>query len=106
MSADNGVYVLVTENLNGNSEYRVAYAHAIDNVYGKYNPDIEGFEGDLEALQATFGESQVFQTLDEAIDLAEEIAYTHEYLEDGICVLSDFQHLGYIFETGERSEKD
>ena len=36
MSADNGIYVLFTESEKG-PEYRVAYAHAIDTIYGKFN---------------------------------------------------------------------
>ena len=31
MSADNGVYVLYTESTKG-PEYRVAYAHAVENL--------------------------------------------------------------------------
>ena len=97
MSADNGVYVLYTESPKG-PEYRVSYTQAIDNIYGLYNKEINKYEGNLEMIKATFQDSPVFYTLNEALDKAEEIAYDTEYLEHGICVINDFKDYGYIFE--------
>lgn len=96
MSADNGVYVLLTETDKG-PEYRVMYAQAIDNIYGKFNDELGKYEGDVSAITSTFGEADVFHSLNEALDHAEWIAEDYEFLEDGICVISDFKDLGYIF---------
>lgn len=96
MSADNGIYVLYTESEKG-PEYRVTYAQAIDNIYGRYNDDLGRYEGDVTAIKSTFGDSPVFYSLNEAIDKAEEISYDYEYLEDGICVINEFKDHGHIF---------
>lgn len=96
MSADNGVYVLLTETEKG-PEYRVAYAQAIDSVYGKFNEESFRYDGDSDMIRAVFGESDVFYTLNEALDKAEEIAQDYDYLEDGIAVISDFQDKGFLF---------
>ena len=96
MSADNGIYVLLTETEKG-PEYRVAYAHAIDNIYGKFNDELCRYEGDIQSIVSVFGESDVFHTLNEALDFAEEMEQNNEYLEDGICVISDFKDYGHIF---------
>lgn len=96
MSADNGIYILFTETEKG-PEYRVAYAHAIDNIYGKFNDELCRYEGDIQSIVSVFGESDVFHTLNEALDFAEEMEQNNEYLEDGICVISDFKDYGHIF---------
>ena len=96
MSADNGIYVLLTESEKG-PEYRVAYAQAIDSIYGKFNEETFKWEGDMEAMRDIFQEAQVFYTLNEALDHAEEIEQEHEYLEDGICVINEFKDHGKIF---------
>ena len=51
MSADNGIYVLLTETDNG-PEYRVVHTSAIDNIYGKWNTETAKYEGDLTALRS------------------------------------------------------
>lgn len=89
MSADNGVYVLQTKSPDG-PEYRVTYAQAIDNIFGKFNDETLHWEPNNDVIQQYFGKSSVFTTLEEALDFAEKIAYNHEYLEDGVCVLMDF----------------
>lgn len=96
MSADNGIYVLLTITEKG-PEYRVAYAQAIDNIYGKFNEELCRYEGDIPAIVSVFGEAKVFHILNEALDFAEEMAYDHEYLEDGICVINEFKDYGHIF---------
>lgn len=98
MSADNGIYVLYTDSEKG-PEYRVAYAHAIDNIFGKWNPDSNQYEGDVEKIKETFGNSEVFYSLDEAVDFAEKMEYDYEYLEYGIGVINDFRNLGYVFDN-------
>lgn len=96
MSADNGVYVLLTESEKG-PEWRVAYSQAIDNIYGKYNDDLGRYEGHIESIVSVFSDAPVFYSLSEALDKAEEISYDYEYLEDGICVINEFKDYGYIF---------
>jgi len=96
MSADNGIYVLLTETEKG-PEYRVAYAHAIDNIYGKFNDELCRYEGDIHQIRSVFENSQIFHTLNEALDFAEDMEYDYEYLEDGICVINEFKDYGHIF---------
>jgi hypothetical protein len=86
MSADNGVYVLQTYG----PEYRVAYAQAIDNIFGKFNDETLHWDGDDAMIATYFKESEVFGTLDEALDKAEFLAEEYEYLEDGVCVIREF----------------
>jgi hypothetical protein len=38
-----------------------------------------------------FHADKTFSNLEEALDYAEEILYNYAYLEDGICVISDFK---------------
>ena len=96
MSMDNGIYVLLTETEDG-PQYRVAYATAIDNIYGEWNADRAKYVGDLNAIVSTFSESEVYYTLNEALDKAEEIENDIGYTEDGICVISDFKDYSHIF---------
>lgn len=97
MSADNGIYVLLTETENG-PEYRVTYAHAIGNIYGDYNHDIGQYDGNVKNIVSVFGEAPIFHTLNEALDFAEEMEQNSEnYLEDGVCVITDFKDLSHIF---------
>ena len=96
MSADNGIYILFTESEKG-PEYRVAYAHAIDSIYGKFNDVTFRYDGDLTAIQETFQAAPVFHTINEALDYAEEMEQNYDYLEDGICVINEFKDHGYIF---------
>ena len=96
MSMDNGIYVLLTET-EGGPQYRVAYATAIDNIYGEWNAETAKYNGDLNAITSTFSESEVFHTLNEALDKAEEIENDIGYTEDGICVISDFKDYSHIF---------
>jgi hypothetical protein len=96
MSADNGIYVLLTETEKG-PEYRVAYAQAIDSIYGKFNEETFKWEGNLEAMRDIFQDAEVYHTLNEALDHAEEMEQEYHYLEDGICVINEFKDYGKIF---------
>jgi len=97
MSADNGIYVLLTEAEKG-PEYRVALANAIDNIYGKWNSETEKYEGNVEAILDTFAQVPVFYTISEALDFAEELEHNSDPTEDGICVISEFKSFGNIFQ--------
>ena len=90
MSADNGIYVLLTETEKG-PEYRVAHATAIDNIYGEWDADKAKYKGNDQIIAETFSESEVFYTLNEALDYAEGIEQDVGYTEDGICVIGDFK---------------
>lgn len=92
MSADNGVYILQTYG----PEFRVAYAQAIDNVYGKFNDDTNHWDGDDKMILQYFGKSEVFDTIDEALNEAELLAEDYEYLEDGVCVIRNFSHKKFM----------
>lgn len=96
MSADNGIYVFLTETERG-PEYRVAHAQAIDNIYGEWDPVGAKYKGNTEAILDVFNESEVFYTLNEALDKAEELENDIGYTEDGICVISDFKEYNNIF---------
>lgn len=96
MSSDNGIYVLYTETEKG-PEYRVAYSNAIGNIYGKFNDDTFRYDGDDNYLLETFKNAPVHYSLNEALDNAEIMSYDYDYLEDGICVISDFKDRGSLF---------
>ena len=96
MSADNGIYVLYTESAKG-PEYRVAYAQAIDSIYGKFNEETFRYDGNLISIQDTFKSANVFYSLNEALDYAEELEQKYNYLEDGICVINEFKDYGHLF---------
>ena len=66
MSADNGVFVLQTEG----PEFRVAYAGAIDNIYGSFSDDTLRWEGDMDRMIDVFGSSKVFKNALKAFALS------------------------------------
>lgn len=92
MSADNGVYILQTYG----PEFRVAYAHGIDNIYGNFNDETSHWEGDPEMFLEYFGKSKVFDNLEEALDFATNLSYDYEYLEYGVCLISDFKEKNFL----------
>lgn len=86
MSIDNGVYVLQTKG----PEFRVTYAHGIDTIYGKFDSESAKWLGDMDRMVDYFGHSMIYFSIDDAMDAAESVAYKHPYLEDGICLITDF----------------
>lgn len=92
MSADNGVYVLKSPSSlpNGNDEYRVAHAQAIENL----QTTDEKFSRDWE--HETFNPSPVYFNKDEAILAAHKIAETIEVLEYGVRII----HMDHAFPQG------
>ena len=98
MSADNGIYVLFTDSEKDGPAYRVAHLQAIDNIYGKFSEKECKYEGNAEIINDYFGGARKFHTLNEALDYAEELENTVGYTEDGICVINEFAHHGYIFD--------
>lgn len=87
MSADNGIYILETKG----PEYRVGYHQAIDNIYGNFSDESFQWQGDPEMIYAYFHIDKMFSSKEEALDYAKELVYNYSYLEDGICVISDFK---------------
>ena len=97
MSADNGIYVLFTQSEKG-PEYRVAYANAIDNIYGEFNAELGRYEGNIQTIQEIFKDAPVFYNVNEAMDHAEIMEQEYDYLEDGVALINEFKEYGYIFE--------
>jgi len=90
MSADNGIYIARFVGSDGNYEYRVAHAQAIENCdYSDRYPK--------QFIDATrvlyFGDSKVYKSHEEALERAREIErelvdedpYEMFYIEYGIC---------------------
>lgn len=94
MSADNGIYVLETTGENG-QEYRIAYSHAIDNIYGDFDPETNHWVGNTNFMDHVFGQSKVYYDIVEAMDEAEKLAEQYTYLEDGVCLIADFKNLQF-----------
>lgn len=86
MSADNGVYILCTKG----PEFRVAYADNINDIYGEFSDQSLQWQGDPLSLLQIFGEATVFIDEFEALDKAEELALSYAYLEDGVCLIREF----------------
>ena len=89
MSADNGIYILKSYG----SEYRVKHCQGIDNIYGKFDDETFRWEGDEEMILEYFADAPVYSTLEEALDKASEMEYDYDYLEYGICVVTDFENM-------------
>ncbi|PNX46218.1 MAG: hypothetical protein BV459_06850 [Thermoplasmata archaeon M11B2D] len=87
MSADNGVYILLTKG----PEFRVAHTQAIDNVYGEWSDDDNIWMGNPESILDTFGESHAFDNIEEAYDVAEILERSVEFTEYGVCLIRDFE---------------
>lgn len=96
MSADNGVYILESKG----PEFRVIYTQGIDNIYGTFNDSTMSWDGDPEMMLEYFGASNVFSSLTEALDHAEKISENYDYLEYGVCVISDFKNKSFGELTG------
>jgi hypothetical protein len=61
MSADNGIYILESDD-----GYRITHAQAIENI--TYDPDDTGYN--QEWVKCLFGDCKVFSTIDQARDEA------------------------------------
>lgn len=71
MSADNGIYIAQFQD-----GYRVAHAQAIENIdyYSEGDPER------IKVIKQYFGKSEVYDTIDKAIDRANEI---HQEVMEG-----------------------
>jgi hypothetical protein len=88
---DNGVYVLQTFG----PEFRVVYCQGIDKIFGKFNDETLKWDGNPSVMKACFKDSEVFLDLNLALDKAQELSYDYEYLEDGICVITEFKEIKF-----------
>lgn len=100
MSADNGVYILLTKG----PEFRIAHTQAIDNVYGEWNTESNTWQGDPDSLLSLFGESKTYHNIEEAYDEAEVIERSVEFTEYGVCLITDFQE--HTFDELTEDKKD
>lgn len=91
MSSDNGIYILQTKG----PEFRIVHAAAIDNIY-KFNEETGHWDCDPEMILSYFGESQVYTNLEEAWDKANLMAEDYAYLEDGVCLIREFEEKSFI----------
>lgn len=85
MSLDSGVYILQTTTPDG-SEYRVAHAFAIDNIWNEKTGMITILEifKDSPPLNDFFSASDIAEAIDEA-----------DQTEHGVLLITDFNHLTY-----------
>lgn len=86
MSADNGIYILKTTG----PEYRVAHHQNIEEIYGNFSDESLQWQGDPVVMLQYFGNAPVFTEEKSALDYAAKLLYNYEYLEYGICMISDF----------------
>ena len=91
MSADNGVYILQTYG----PEFRVCYGGAIDNIYEGLDSESNRWKPNMKEMRDMFCDSKMFSNLDEAWDYAKELAADHTYLEDGVCLITDFSNVKF-----------
>ncbi len=92
MSADNGIYILKTQGpqVDGRStgdEHRVAHVMGIDNIY--YNVNTGKYDDAFVPQEAfrCFGDCKVFDSYDEALVYAHQLAEEQPVLEYGVSVL-------------------
>jgi len=100
MSADNGVYILITPSYNSGHEYRVQDLQAVDNyswndVNGRHtdNPDIL-----IRNAQEMWATAAVFHNESDAVAAAVHILQTLDVCEYGIS----FIEINRDFKTGGR----
>jgi hypothetical protein len=86
MSADDGTYILQTYG----PEYRIVYAHAIDNIYGQYDDENHNWFPNINGIVDYFGQSKVFTTIEDAWDAAYAIDEKNGWSELGTCLISEF----------------
>jgi hypothetical protein len=100
MSADNGIYILVTQALFGGKpagqEYRVAHAMAIDNLY--YDVETGEPREDFipEVAFQYFGDCVAHRNDVTALDVADLLAREYPILEYGVSFL---WHQDQVFQT-------
>jgi hypothetical protein len=87
MSADNGIYILETKG----PEYRVAHHQNIEEIYGNFSDESFQWQGDPEIIWQYFCNAPMFTDGKKALDYAIELSYSYDYLEYGICQVTEFK---------------
>lgn len=87
MSLDSGTYILECVTADGNQEYRVAPAFAIENIWNK--------DSGMKSLYSIFKESPAVQDFFAALDIA-EVMEREVPTEHGVLVIRDFKDLTFI----------
>lgn len=87
MSSDDGVYILQTKG----PEYRIAHTQAIDNIYGSWDSKLSVWQGNSDYIYSVFGNSQIYDDIEEAYDSASDIEKKNEGTEYGVCLIKDFE---------------
>ena len=95
MSINVGVYVLETQGIDGNVEYRVACGREVEHIFS--SPDIiiqhgsmfgKGHGLNTDELQRHFGDSQVYVSWLEVSACVAELLRVREVAEHGVSYLS------------------
>jgi hypothetical protein len=89
MSADNGIYILITKGAEGSSEFRVAHAQAIENI--EWEKELYGGVWNPFEVWRYFKDCEVFTSHTEAnnyaINLLTEIISRFGVCEYGVSLL-------------------
>lgn len=95
MSADNGVYILESQE-NGTIEYRVTAAAAIENIFWNTERHTEGSQFNMEEVRNYWGSSKVYTTAESVLMEAYAILKSLSICEYGI---STFELPGSFYST-------
>lgn len=90
LSADNGTVILKTMGKDG-PEFRIRNIQAIDNLYHKFNEATNTWTPNCQFIEESFGKEQVYSSIEDAWDAAEQVEQKIVYSEYGICLVSDFE---------------
>ena len=85
MSADNGVYILVTSTASGREEFRVSHAQAISNIHAEHG------DWDKSYVKILFGECEVILDEQEAFQEAVSLARSINLVEYGIRTITEYK---------------
>lgn len=110
MSADNGVYILVSRGRKTRhgfrKEYRVTHAQAIENI--EYDPDYPVGSDEMlnrQHVLSYFGAARIFSDRRVAEGYAQRIYDEEGYVEYGIVWIDEFAHIPFPKQQRQRSER-
>jgi ribosomal protein S16 len=95
MSADNGTYILQTQGDDSTPEFRIVHCQAIDNVYDQFIASSGTWTPHKESMVEYFGNSKVYNNLEEAWDAAFELDESYGWSEDGCCLITEFSNYNF-----------
>lgn len=85
-----GIYIL--KNKDG---YRVSYADNLNKLYLSYNINGHLYNLCPEESFRIFNTAEKFETIDKALEYAKLESRNYRYLDDGIFVIRDSEHLTF-----------